>query len=334
MVDLGDRFWDLAKLYPVAQSFEDEPNQLLASQIQDDWRLFSEKLFASDKVNDFVQVFRWAGRDPRDYQFSSDPYELVKPIDHEHSYRFHDSLASYLGGNTSDGFIDFEPPPLEWFLSCVVEAILEIPETQTMYRAQIWDKNIEQVHFSRERMKAPPCDKTRSGRSNRASQRTLYCSDDISTCITEVRPFKGSGIAVSQIILQRPARIIDFFDPRWITAPLLVEDIEWVVQTRKIIQHIEYLFSIPANHYDPEMYYRPTQALCDSLRSSGYDGIKYRSSLGSGANFAFFDPDIGLPEDPKYYWIEDISIKYSDIEPLDFEYPEHPYANTYRRAKP
>lgn len=332
MADLSDRFWNLAKMYPIAQSFDDEPNQLLAAQIQEDWGLFSDKLLGTDRVNTFVQLFRWAGRDPRDFIFSSDPYELVKPFDSGYVFRFIDSLASYLNGEASEGYIDYEPPPLEWFLSCVEDAVQELSETQSLYRAQVWDKNTEVSRFSRERMKAPPCDKASPGRANREGQRTLYCSDDIGTCIAEVRPFKGAGIAVSQIALLRPIRVIDFCDSRWISEPLKIENIEWAVQTSRIIRHIDYLFSIPANPTGSALYYEPTQALCDSLRSSGYDGIKYRSSLGSGANFAFFDPDAGLPEEPEYYWIHDISIRYSDAEPFDVEYPEHPYSNIYRRT--
>jgi len=221
---------------------------------------------------------------------------------------------------------------VSWYDAFLEDMAIEVRQDEQLFRARVWDRNIEREPFGRDKMGAPPSDKVGPGRSNRTGQRTLYCAGDIDTCIAEVRPYKGAGVAVSAITLTRSARLVDFASELPPVLPLRVENLGWRIQTRRLLEHISYLFSLPANPGASELYYAPTQLLCDSLRETGYDGIRYRSSLKDGGiNYAFFETGIGIPAEPEYRWIDEIHIQSSDYEPIN---SEHPYAYDYWRLIP
>ena len=52
---------------------------------------------------------------------------------------------------------------------------------------------------------------------------------------------------------------------------------------------IGYSFSEPVTPSDITAEYAPTQVLAEAFRKQGCDGIRYKSLLGAGHNFALFD---------------------------------------------
>lgn len=330
---LSDRFRELAAQYPEAESFEDEPNDLLYKQIQHDWDLFDDSFAASERFPDFIDALLRSGLDNDEAYGERDSRSLVRPIEPQLLNEFKEALGdSLFTGHFWEHFSLPGGPPLSWYDAFLEDMAIEVHQEAQLFRARGWDRNIEKERFNRSTMGAPPLDKVSTGRSNRRCQTTLYCSGDIDTCIAEVRPYRGAGVAVSAIKLSRGVRVIDFASTPPALVPLCVENVGWRIQARKLFEHISYLFSLPANPSASELYYAPTQALCDSLREAGYDGIRYRSSLKDGGiNYAFFKPDIGIPEEPEYRWIDEISIQSSDVEPYD---TEHPYAYDYWRSHP
>jgi hypothetical protein len=330
---IADRVRELADLYPVALDFEDEPHETLYKQIQHDWSLFDDSFSTADCFPDFIDTLLRAGLDNDEAYEMRSARELVKPIEPTLLYFFQDKLGENLfRGKFWEHFILPDGPPVSWYDAFLEDMRREIPQDQALYRARVWDRNLEEHRFSRTEMGAPPAESISPGRANRRCQRTLYCAGDVETSIVEVRPYKGSGVAVSKVNLARNVRIIDFASCVSIGSPLLEDNLGWRIQTRQLLEHIAYLFSLPANPSAQELYYAPTQSLCDSLREAGYDGIQYRSSLKEGGiNYALFTSDLGILEDPAYYWIEDISIRYSNAEPFE---PEHPYLYEYRRSYP
>lgn len=57
--------------------------------------------------------------------------------------------------------------------------------------------------------------------------------------------------------------------------------------------------------------YLPTQYISDFIRSKGYDGIEYRSTMSKkGTNLAVFDPSVFNCTDTSTYNVQSISYSY------------------------
>jgi len=285
---IADQFRDLAGQYADAEGFDDEPNDLLCKQIQHDWGLFDDRFSTTESFADFISELLKSGLDNDEAIAERDARTLVKPIEPSLLYSFQEALGdSLFRGNFWERFALPGDPPVSWYDAFLEDMVKTLSREQPLFRARVWDRNIRQERYGREQMDTPPLENVSPGRSNRKCQRTLYCAGDRETCIAEVRPFKGAGVAVSEIALSRDVS---------------------------------------------ELYYAPTQSLCDLLRQAGYDGIRYRSSLHEGGvNIALFDPELGTPSEPEYYWIDEITVKFSDYESYE---SEHPYLYEYRRSKP
>jgi hypothetical protein len=329
---IADQFREIADLYVDAKSFDDEPNDPLYKQFQQDWSLFDDHFSTTELFPIFINTLLLSGLENDEAYEERDAHTLVKPIEYCLLDEFREAVGDCLfSGKFWEHFRFPGGPPVSWYDAFLEDMANVLSKDQSLFRARIWDRNIDQERFNACDMGAPPIEKVSPGRSNRKCQKTLYCAIDQDTCIAEVRPFKGAGVAVSRITLSRDVRVIDFASELPVLHPLRVENIGWHVQLRPLLEHISYLFSLPANPNASELYYAPTQSLCDSLRDAGYDGIRYRSSLNEGGiNFAFFDPDIGKPDEPEYYRIDDISVTYSDYQ---FYEDEHPYAYKYWRKQ-
>ena len=126
------------------------------------------------------------------------------------------------------------------------------------------------------------------GRANPKGIPYLYLATNKETAMAEVRPWIGSFISVGQFKTLRNLRLIDC------SKNLGGEDFffeeppsqEW----EKIIwSHIDHAFSKPVNPSDIVADYVLTQLIAELFKSANFDGIIYRSSLGTGLNVVLFD---------------------------------------------
>lgn len=145
--------------------------------------------------------------------------------------------------------------------------------------------------FPFERMK-PLINSASEGRANAKGIPCLYVATDKETAMSEVRPWLGSIMSVGQFKLQKDLNIVVFHDDNsgiknkahfYFSEPSDAEKIS------SVWFHIDKAFSIPTKTSDLRSDYAPTQIISEFLKSKGYDGIAYRSSLGSGYNIALFD---------------------------------------------
>jgi hypothetical protein len=141
--------------------------------------------------------------------------------------------------------------------------------------------------FSSERMK-PTHEFASHGRANPKGIPYLYLSNSKETAMAEMRPWKDALISCAQFKTTRQLRIIDcsvrvgeIFSPA--TSP---EE-----RTRSIWRDIDNAFSKPIATSDEHVKYVPTQILAELFKTSGFDGVTYKSSLGEGFNTALFDLD-------------------------------------------
>ena len=77
---------------------------------------------------------------------------------------------------------------------------------------------------------------------------------------------------------------------------------------KSVWSDIDNAFSKPTKASDLKSEYAPTQIISEFIRSKGYDGIAYKSSLAEGHNICLFDLDSA--EVVKCNIFEPIAIKF------------------------
>ena len=159
---------------------------------------------------------------------------------------------------------------------------------------------------------APPCNLATEGRANPRYISYLYISSDIKTAIYEVRPNVGQNVSMAKIRIDKDLQIYD----------LCSMNIAGNAENAVILQKISELFS-DTKQRDNDDYYA-TQYICEYIKSMGYDGIRFKSSLNPvGYNVVLFDTQIhsGTKKknytilNSKVYSVSDIDIQYRRIAP-------------------
>lgn len=158
-----------------------------------------------------------------------------------------------------------------------------------------WEKEYQPfLGYNEKASDAPPSDIVTDGRANPRHISYLYAASDVNTAVSEIRPMNGQKVSVATIEIQKELKIY-IFDKKRICDNThdFMDQIE--------LNYIAVLFSMPC--YGDEAKYLPTQYICDYIRSLGYDGIRYDSSLcSSGYNIVLFDTSVnnnGLHENYK-----------------------------------
>jgi len=138
----------------------------------------------------------------------------------------------------------------------------------------------------RERMLPDPTH-VGDGRANPRGIAYLYLSDRAETAIAETRPWVGALVSVAVFEILRDLKLVDC--TRGHTS--LAQQREPPKHSRWdaiVWQDIDRAFARPVDPADMVAYV-PTQILTEVFRDEGYDGVCYRSALGSDRNFLLFD---------------------------------------------
>lgn len=154
-----------------------------------------------------------------------------------------------------------------------------------------------------------PAEKARNGRANPVGIPYLYLASDLETAISEIRPSLKDKVTVGRFKLLEPFSIIDL---RNVSPFRFVEDEDF----EKLFSMIGYLnklgtdLSKPVNPKAAELEYLPTQYLCEFIKSVGYDGVAYNSSLAKGYNLAIFREEKLKCTRTELYEIEKTTLLY------------------------
>jgi len=298
-IDLADNFELLLSQY---ERFKDESSTIsIATILQQDWDLFAKdmdiptinQLFCSsdfyhryEGITIRARVNRLSG----DQQWASFSDSIVL-----HN-RFFPTLSIPLAD--VNAFMDY--------LSITVDS--SVP----LYRARI--NSIKDSRWVAADMGAPPSGFAKGGRANPTHLPYLYVDTSPETAIAEIRPHKGAFVSVSQLSLRYPKHIIDFSKLDTHLSPFLVGDdrLDKLFLLRPFLDSLPKKYCTPIQPEDESINYLPTQYLCEFIKSMGYDGVKYHSSLhDSGDNIAFFSVnccEIGVPSVHK---VDGIQVLYS-----------------------
>jgi len=189
------------------------------------------------------------------------------------------------------------------FLAAVLQAagkhVHVIRAGTRLWRAQLgneWVPPLDGINldsearpFREERMK-PPRKSATEGRANRkGTPSVLYLATTRKTAIGEVRPWKEAYVSVGIFELDRELRIADCTA----TSGPILDGSEASVekQEEEIWACVGDAFTHPVTANDSSADYAHTQIIAEFLKVQRFDGIQYRSLLGTGRNIVLFDRD-------------------------------------------
>ena len=134
------------------------------------------------------------------------------------------------------------------------------------------------------------------GRANPRGVAYLYLADTAKTAASELRPWLGALISISQFHVNRELRIVDCTSDKklWMKGfdPMEGRLIPWASEEYEAVVwgDIGEAMSRPYSPEESSLNYVPTQIIAERLRHGGVDGMAYNSLLSKGGhNFVLFD---------------------------------------------
>lgn len=163
--------------------------------------------------------------------------------------------------------------------------------------------------FQNQTLAAPPVGSTSAGRANRPGVSYLYLASDAETAAAEIRPHPGERVSLGCFTLTREQRVIDLRSHD--LTKLWRSDEE--LQLLELIIAMERAFATAAPPSNRSAY-TVTQFLGEIFRQLGFDGVRFRSTVGDGDNLVLFDPSNAA-------WIEG-SSRVIDVKRVRYEWAD------------
>ncbi|MGN0805238.1 MAG: RES family NAD+ phosphorylase [Candidatus Coproplasma sp.] len=158
---------------------------------------------------------------------------------------------------------------------------IEHPESIPMKRAlKRWKSSKFKGYSDKDSL--PPSKNASAGRANPDHISYTYLSEDETTPVYEVRPTIGQLISVAKFKLTKKLKIYDL--------AVDLQTINNFQQLLSLFPIISEKYSLPYNGNPTE--YIPTQYITELIKSLGFDGVRFNSSLNSeGKNVVLFGRD-------------------------------------------
>ncbi|SCI39645.1 RES family NAD+ phosphorylase [Intestinibacter bartlettii] len=172
--------------------------------------------------------------------------------------------------------------------------------------------------YNCDEMGPPPCLIATDGRANPAGISYLYLSDKPDTTAYEVRASINDYMTIGKFSSEEELKLIDLSSIDKISPFCGIDQTIYAVNL-ETLKKISTNISKPLNSTDSKLDYLPTQYIVDFIKSKGYDGIEYNSTLNpeGSKNFAIFDASKLTCSKTTLY---KIGLKYSFEEISDDEY--------------
>lgn len=184
------------------------------------------------------------------------------------------------------------------------------------------DGAIEVIRFwgyGAERMK-PIAAKAKEGRANPAGVAYLYFASDITTAISEVRPWIGSWVSVARFQTARDLRLVDLtkghgkFGILELPAGQHPQSVGAEAKRLAVWTDIDAAFSWPVTRDENNMDYVPTQILAEAFHECGYDGLVYGSNFGDpGYNVVLFDLESATAISCAAFQIKQVIVSHEEL---------------------
>lgn len=180
--------------------------------------------------------------------------------------------------------------------------------------------------YNEQRMRPRP-ELAVEGRVNPKGISYLYLATDTLTAASEVRPWVGQYITIAKFTTKSELKLIDLTKNKISDSEYLklllsnkIVDCELVqiLNTDQVSQLIWYdinkAFSQPVEQADEVADYAPTQIIAEFIKSRGYDGIRFKSSVGEGDNIVLFSQKSVAFKKASVFRVTNISLQIEKIE--------------------
>ncbi|MAO10892.1 MAG: hypothetical protein CMC07_08425 [Flavobacteriaceae bacterium] len=188
-----------------------------------------------------------------------------------------------------------------------------IKKGRIFFRCRVSDKN----GFPCEKMGNPPTPELASaGRANPKGISYLYVADSLETSMYETRASLFDYVSVGEFKLKEDIKILNLRNPK--DDPIYwseIEEIENYLIYIPFIQTLQKELSLPIRKRDKILDYIPTQYISEFIKSLGFDGVEYQSSLNKeGYNIAVFVPEKLKCFKSSVYEIKNIRLTHEEIK--------------------
>lgn len=184
----------------------------------------------------------------------------------------------------------------------------------TFYRARIWN---DRRGFDKRNMGAPPALKASAGRANPEGISCLYLADSVDTTLHETRAGVYDYATVATFRLLKDIEVVNLTVIDKISPFQNPDGCGTLAINLPHLRKISYEISKPLRRQDSPLDYLPTQYISDFIKSEGFAGIEYKSTMcKKGVNFAIFDEKLFECISTESYDIDSLTYGYSMIEGL------------------
>lgn len=163
-------------------------------------------------------------------------------------------------------------------------------------------------------MGKPPAKISTAGRANPIGIPYLYTASNPETAISEIRPHKGDKVTIATFEVIKSLKFADLRNPRQTISPFsLSEDgLNQLFLDLNYLCHLGEELSKPILPREAHLEYLSSQYLCELIKDCGFDGVVYKSSVGSGDNFAIFYDEKLIAINIKCYKIDNVNFNFSE----------------------
>lgn len=179
-----------------------------------------------------------------------------------------------------------------------------------LYRSRINNDN-EIIDITK--MGKPPEKISSAGRANPIGIPYLYTASNCNTAIAEIRPHKGDSITVATFEVIAPLVLADLRNPRETISPFGLDEngLNQIFIDLDYLCHLGEELSKPILPREANLEYLSSQYLCELIKDCGFDGVIYKSSVGNGDNYAFFNEEKLKAINTKLYIVDSVIIESS-----------------------
>lgn len=173
------------------------------------------------------------------------------------------------------------------FVSFLSYSITKYSKGTTFFRARVWS---DEHGYNTSEMGAPPFGKRKSGRVNPEGISVLYLTSDEKTALSEVRASAFDFVSVGEFRLKKDINVVNISGLNNISPVLYTSGIESLAANIKVFSDIAKEIAKPLRRNDSILEYLPTQYITEFIKSKGYSGVEFTSTMATGGNnIAVFD---------------------------------------------
>lgn len=160
-----------------------------------------------------------------------------------------------------------------------------------------------------------------AGRTNHAGQAVLYGATDETTAVAELRPWICSTATLSKFATTRALRLADCAAAQRSTLydAFHFESTDQAEIATVVWSTIGRRFATPVGADDAHLDYLPTQILAELFRDIGFDGVKFKSSIGPGDCYAIFDVTSAELKSSALMLVKAISFEVEELKQMSNE---------------